>query len=237
MPQTLDIALTFDDGPHSAGSQNLTRRVMSDLDARGIRAAFFIQSHALDINDTPIRGSSENGREVLADMDGDGHLICTHTGVEAYNPHQRKYRHTQRETDGKLGEDLDNAQDLIEEETNQSAEFVRPPGGFYNDDVIARYTEHDLQFVYWDIDPERGAGKVKARILANIKSQIEDYLEGDDKTQMVVLLHDIQSSVAYHLLDYIQKIEEVVCLQGYTPNFHHTKSELKAILRNQHDAN
>lgn len=82
------------------------------MDARGIRAAFFIQSHALDRNGNPIRGSSTVGREVLANMDGDGHLICIHTGVEAHDPHQRKYRHLQREADGKLGGDLDNAQDL-----------------------------------------------------------------------------------------------------------------------------
>jgi hypothetical protein len=76
-----------------------------------------------------------------------------------------------------------------------------------------------------------------SRIKANIESQMESYLDGGDKRQMVVLFHDVQSVIAYNLVELIEKIEEVAEAEGYTPNFHLSKSEMEMTLRAQSDEN
>lgn len=243
MPGILRIALTFDDGPSSAtqASQNPTRRVMDALDSRGIRAAFFIQSHALDENNNPFRGSSEEGRRIIRDLHGDGHIIGIHTGMESQYAHSVVNYHPARLAVEKLYNDLTNARALIEDETGAlgEVEFVRPPGGVYTPGVIDKYSDLALQHVHWDIDPERGAAHIPSQIEANIDSQIRDYLDPDkgNREQMVVLLHDIQSAVAYNLIDFIDKIDSVVKEMGYTPNFHLTQEEMKMTLRAQSSQN
>ena len=76
-----------------------------------------------------------------------------------------------------------------------------------------------------------------SRIEANIESQMEAYLDGGDKRQMVVLFHDVQSVIAYNPGELIDKIEEVAEAEGYTPNFHLSKSEMEMTLRAQSDDN
>ena len=76
-----------------------------------------------------------------------------------------------------------------------------------------------------------------AGILANIESQMELYLADGDKTQIVVLLHDVQSVVAYNLVSFIDKIDEVARDMGYTPDFHPSDSETRMVLRSQSNEN
>ena len=76
-----------------------------------------------------------------------------------------------------------------------------------------------------------------AGILANIESQMELYLADGDKTQIVVLLHDVQSVVAYNVVSFIDKIDEVARDMGYTPDFHPSDSETRMVLRSQSNEN
>ena len=240
MPGRLKIVLTFDDGPSSGqqSSQNLTRNIMDTLDSRGIQGVFFIQSHALD-NDTPFRGSSDVGRAIIRDMQADGHIIGVHTGAEENNAHSWANNHVNRLAAGELYGDITRAQNLIEDETDDhgGVEFIRPPFGEINSGVIDQYSDLALQYVGWNIDPENNSGGTAAGILANIESQMELYLADGDKTQIVVLLHDVQSVVAYNLVSFIDKIDEVARDMGYTPDFHPSDSETRMVLRSQSNEN
>ena len=240
MPSRLKIVLTFDDGPSSGenSSQNLTRNIMKTLDSRGIQGVFFIQSHAL-YKDTPFRGSSDAGRAIIRDMHADGHIIGIHTGAEENDAHSWANNHVNRLAAGKLYGDIARAQNLIEGETGAYGivEFIRPPFGTINSNVIDQYSDLALQYVGWDIDPERNSGGTDTGILANIESQMMEYLRGGDKTQMVVLLHDVQRVVAYNLVSFIDKIDKVARDMGYTPDFHPSDSETRMVLRSQSGEN
>ena len=76
-----------------------------------------------------------------------------------------------------------------------------------------------------------------SRIKANIESQMEEYLDGGDKRQMVVLFHDVQSVIAYNLVELIDEIDRVARDEGYTPDFHLSKSAMKMTLRAQSGEN
>ena len=66
---------------------------------------------------------------------------------------------------------------------------------------------------------------------------MEEYLDGGDKRQMVVLFHDVQSATAYNPGELIDKIDQVARDEGHTPDFHLSKSALKMTLRAQSDEN
>ena len=66
---------------------------------------------------------------------------------------------------------------------------------------------------------------------------MEEYLDGGDKRQMVVLFHDVQSVIAYNPGELIDKIDQVARAEGYTPDFRLTETELKRTLRAQSDEN
>ena len=236
---SLRVALTFDDGPATGGSQNPTRRVLQALDSRGIRAAFFIQGHAKDSGNNYFRGNTEVGREIIADMHADGHIIGIHTGMDGKDAHHKKNNHIKRLAAGELYNDCVRCQNLIEEETGDygGVEFVRAPFGDTTDAVIDKYSDLSLQHVRWDIDPERGAGGSLSKIKANIASQMETYLGGTEKQQMVVLFHDVQSVIAYNLVELIDEIDDVATAEGYTADFHLSKSEMEMTLRAQSDEN
>ena len=232
--RSLEIVLTFDDGPASTtpSGENRTQDVMKELESRRIPGVFFVQTHA------PIRGGSADGRRIIGDIHNRGHLLGLHTTVAENNPHHPNFYHTKLQERGELRTSLQNGKDLIEQVTATEVEFVRPPAGVgANDsDVIQTYEDLDLELVMWDSDPERGARRNKERILANIKSQIDTYL-ANERTEMVVLLHDVQRVVADNLPSFIDKIEEVACDNGYEPVWELTAEEVKQVMRNQNNEN
>ena len=89
MPDKVEVVLTFDDGPDTGenSSQNRTRMVMNALDSRGIRGVFFIQSHAQDNNGSYYRGNTPTGRQIIADMIADSHIVGVHTGLDGKSAH------------------------------------------------------------------------------------------------------------------------------------------------------
>lgn len=208
---------------------------MQTLDSRGIRGTFFIQSHAKDRNNAYFRGNTEVGRGIIRDMHADGHIIGSHTGMDGKDAHAKKNNHPKRLEAGELYNDCVRCQNLIENETGAygEVEFVRAPYGEVNAGVIGKYSDLALQHVRWDIDPEYKAGGSLSKIKENIASQMDTYLGGNEKQQMVVLFHDIQSVVAYNLIEIIDKIGEVARAEGDTPDFHLSKEELKSTLRAQ----
>ena len=73
-------------------------------------------------------------------------------------------------------------------------------------------------------------------VQANIRTQIRDQLKAG-KRQLVVLFHDIQDRVAYHIESHIKEIERTIEREGFTPEMKLSKSRMKEILRAQSPKN
>ena len=243
MPGKVEVVLTFDDGPHTGGnsSQNKTQLVMDALDNRGIHGVFFIQSHAHSKEGKPFRGNTAIGRQIIKDMIADGHIVGPHTGLDGRGAHAWVNRHTNMNL-ADVRADMARAKKLIED-LGGTAEFVRPPFGLVNDKVIDIYTDLGLEYVHWDVAPEGhwdGKKTVFAQtaeeVQANIRRQIKDQLKAG-KRQIVVLFHDIQDRVAYHIKSHIEEIERAIKREEFTPDMYPSKSRMKEILRAQSPKN
>ena len=194
---------------------------------RNITGVFFVQTHAA------IRGGSRAGRGIIGETHERGHILAIHTTVVGNHPtlvkpdpHNRYFYHTAMKERGVLAESLQNGKDQIEGATATKdedgvvvkpgvvVEFVRPPAGVYNTDVIQTYEDLNLEHVYWNIDPERGDDGTPGGLRDNIERQMKRYLpdmkknpNATPKEQMVALFHDVQGLVANHIGSYIGKIE------------------------------
>ncbi len=248
MSEKVEVVLTFDDGPDLGhrSSQSKTRMVMNALDSRGIRGVFFIQSHAQDNNGNYYRGNTPTGRQIIADMIADGHIVGVHTGLDGKGAHTWVNRHTNRHPID-LYDDLVRAKDLINDEGG-TAEFVRAPFGVTNKDVIDMYSALHLEYVHWDVAPEghwdgkktifaQTAEEVQVNIRRQIKNQLELIKLKKKKPQIVVLFHDIQDRVAYHIESHIEEIEKTIKRNGFTPDMHPSKRRMEEILRAQSSKN
>ncbi len=246
MPEKVEVVLTFDDGPTTKeeASQNPTEMVMKALDDKGITGVFFIQSHVRDKDGNKYRGSHPTGKRIIEDMIADKHIVGIHTGVDGKDAHELVNSHRNRHPKD-LEEDMKRARKLIED-AGGTAEFVRAPFGQVDKEAIEVYTKLGLEYVGWDLEPE--ARRVNGRavfaktgddVQTNIKEQLKNRLKGKEGKphQIVVLLHDIQGRVAYHIESHIKTIEETIKELGFTPDMHPSKPRMKQILRAQSPKN
>lgn len=119
------IALTFDDGPHPA----YTEEMLSVLEEAQVPATFFLLGQNIEGNE-----------EVVKDIAEKGHLIGNHTfhHVQITGlPKEQAY------------EEIDQTSRLIEELTGKGTEYVRPPFGTWNEGLESNL---DLIPVMWTID-------------------------------------------------------------------------------------
>lgn len=123
--QAPQIALTFDDGPHSV----YTPRLLDGLKERGIPATFFVLGENIEGNE-----------ELLERMNQEGHLIGNHTY------HHVKLDSLQHDT---AVEEIQKTSMLVEKITGQGTEFIRPPFGIWN-----KTLEYDVTMLpaLWNID-------------------------------------------------------------------------------------
>lgn len=141
------VALTFDDGPHSV----YTPILLDGLKERGIKATFFLM------------GKNIQGKEdIVKRMAEEGHLIGNHT-----------YSHVQlsRLPMEKAREEVEKTNEEIYEITGEYPVYLRPPYGDWKKDM-----EKSLEMlpIFWDIDPlDWGRGDT-AGIVSSIEGKIED---------------------------------------------------------------
>jgi len=127
----LRIALTFDDGPHPAH----TALILQELSKRRAVGTFFvIGSRAKDHPDL-LRQIVLQGSEI-------GNHTWTHSDLTRLSPEQ-------------ITAEIERTQALIEQVTGRRPALMRPPGGFYNRQVIEAA---GLPLVMWSIDPQDWRG-------------------------------------------------------------------------------
>ena len=123
--QPLQVALTFDDGPH----QTCTPALLDGLKQRGVKATFFLM------------GENIAGKEALVQrMQEEGHLIGNHS-----------YRHIQMTKEGaeQACAEIEQTEEIIRSITGSRPEYLRPPYGAWNGQLECRV---NLTPVLWNVD-------------------------------------------------------------------------------------
>lgn len=123
--QPLQVALTFDDGPH----QICTPALLDGLKQRGVKATFFLM------------GENIAGKEALVQrMQEEGHLIGNHS-----------YRHIQMTKEGaeQACAEIEQTEEIIRSITGSRPEYLRPPYGAWNEQLECRV---NLTTVLWNVD-------------------------------------------------------------------------------------
>jgi polysaccharide deacetylase family sporulation protein PdaB len=153
------VALTLDDGPH----YKTTPEVLAVLREKNVKATLFLL--ASNVIQHP---------ELVQQAVKEGHEIGTHA-----------YSHTLLTKLSKqmIAEELDKADGIISKLAPKPLLF-RPPGGAFNQAVLAAAHERGYTTVTWSVDPEDWksppVGEVVQRVLTNVKPG------------SIVLLHDGQ---------------------------------------------
>lgn len=134
MPPVIDkgsnervIALTFDD---YLGDK--VYPLLEVLESHDIKATFFIIGNSINEN-----------TELLGGIVSKGHQVANHTW-DHYNSHTL--------TEDEIRAQLISTQLFIEKHSGQRALFFRPPGGYYNDNIIRVASEVGLQTVLWSVN-------------------------------------------------------------------------------------
>jgi peptidoglycan/xylan/chitin deacetylase (PgdA/CDA1 family) len=132
------VALTFDDGPHPEH----TRRVLDVLEARGVRATFFVIGRKADAH-----------RDLVREIVRRGHGV----GVHGYE-HDRLFslRRTRR-----VRRDLERSVDALERITGVRPVLFRPPLGHTNPAIARVADELGLVLVGWSVSARDGTSGVR----------------------------------------------------------------------------
>ena len=128
-PKKKQIALTFDDGPHP----EFTLQILSILKKEEVKATFFVIGKMVDRHP-----------ELVVQEAAEGHEVANHT-----------YNHIRLPTltEHGIARELKEGAKAIERALGHSTKLYRPPGGEYDDDVIAVTKRLGLVMTLWTDDP------------------------------------------------------------------------------------
>ncbi|MDD3146715.1 MAG: polysaccharide deacetylase family protein [Candidatus Riflebacteria bacterium] len=162
------VVLTFDDGPHP----RTTPQILEILKRRNLRAIFFV----LGIQ-------AQKYPEIVKQIHEDGHLIGNHS---------YSHKNLAQLSEEKLREEICRTSRLIENITGKRPEFLRPPYGAMNRNVLRVANGEGMNIVLWTIDPKDWHSKNEVVVLRQIDRQLG--IERSDLRGGAILLHDIYPS-------------------------------------------
>lgn len=141
------IALTFDDGPHSI----YTRQLLEGLKERGAHVTFFL-----------IGDSIEGNEDILRQMKEDGHLIGNHS-----------LTHTQltKEKAALACEEINRTNQMIYEITGEMPAYIRPPFGSWSEELECMIP---MTVVLWDVDPLDWKVQNTKKVVRHILNHVDD---------------------------------------------------------------
>ena len=141
------VALTFDDGPNPA----TTNQALDTLSKYGIKATFFVLGKNVSGNE-----------EILKRMKADGHVIGNHSWS---HPVLSKLSLDEAK------KQITDTEDAITKVLGSSSKLMRPPYGAITDDIR---NSLDLNFIMWDVDSLDWKSKNEASILTEIQRQVRN---------------------------------------------------------------
>lgn len=123
------VALTFDDGPSGA----LTEQLLDGLRQRNARATFFLCGYRI-----------EQFPELMSRYLAEGHELGVHSTV-----------HTDltKLDAAQLHQDMGGTTTQIQQAVGVRPVLMRPPGGAYDEAVLREAREEGLSVVLWSVDP------------------------------------------------------------------------------------
>ncbi len=169
------VALTFDDGP----SAN-TDKILDVLESFDCKATFFVVGSRVSSYPSQIKREYELGCEI---------------GSHTFN-----HKYLTSLSSEEMQNELDRTNEAVSKVIGRGTTCVRPPGGFYNDDVKSRI---DIPIVMWSIDTEDWKTKNTQSVAQIATTGIQD---GD-----IILMHDLYSSTA----DAVEMIVPALISQGF----------------------
>lgn len=140
------IALSFDDGPHSV----YTPKLLDGLRKRGVHATFFLL------------GENVAGKEaIVKQMQEDGHLIGNHG-----------FTHVQmsKESVGTACEQIEMNNQQIEAITGVRPQYMRPPYGSWTEELECTT---NMDVVMWDLDPRDWKVQNTKKIVRYVVKHVE----------------------------------------------------------------
>ena len=194
------VALTFDDGPDPVATPAILK-LLKQYDAK---ASFFVVGNRVD--EYP---------EIVLQEFNEGHEIGNHT-----------YKHTYfnlKRNEQLLAEEITRTEDSIFALTGQRPILFRPPGGFYNNNLIDYTTSHGYLAVLWSWHQDTkdwarpGAWKIRDKVLRNLRS-------GD-----IILMHD-------HVENSLQTVEALKTILPELQKRGYRCITVSELLRHQHHA-
>lgn len=171
------VALTYDDGPNAES----TNRIVEALKKVNGKATFYIV------------GTRANGShlEAMKNAAKNGHEIANHTYAHGFLPKQTKEQRL---------EAIKKVNDIVFEATGQRVINFRPPGGLYDDTILAEIKSQNLAVSMWAIDTEDWKSKDPDKVTQHILDNVKD---GD-----IILLHDLFVTTATASEKFIPKLHE-----------------------------
>jgi len=163
------IALTFDDGPDPED----TPIILDLLRQYGVKATFFI-----------IGNKAERYPGLVKREADEGHELGNHT-----------YRHlyyNNKVSERLFKEELQKTQDAIYKASGQKPHLFRPPGGYYNENLVRIAKKEGFKIVMWSWHLNTndwntpGVAKITSTILNNARNGnivlFHDFVEGQTQT-------------------------------------------------------
>ena len=141
------VALTFDDGPNPA----TTNQALDTLSKYGIKATFFVLGKNVSGNE-----------EILKRMKSDGHVIGNHSWS---HPVLSKLSLDEAK------KQITDTEDALTKVLSSSSKLMRPPYGAITDDIRNGL---DLSFIMWDVDSLDWKNKNEASILTEIQREVKN---------------------------------------------------------------
>ena len=148
-PDSMKIALTFDDGPHPYK----TNEVLDLLAQYGIRATFFVVGENVSYYPEPLR------RAVAL-----GHEIGNHT-----------YHHAllSKECEKNTLEEIEKTEEIIFKTAGYRTKLFRPPEGAYNECALNAIQSKDYRVILWTVDTRdwenTSADKMVQTVMTNVR--------------------------------------------------------------------
>ena len=169
------VALTFDDGP----SGRCTQCLLDGLAEREVHATFFLCGYRVQENP-----------ELAAQIAREGHEIGSHSDRHEF------FTNMQAEA---VCADLRAAAEKLTAATGTAPRLLRPPGGLYDLDVLARSICADSPVILWSIDPEDWRDRPTETVVQFVTKRAKS---GD-----IILLHDMHASSVAAALRIIDTLE------------------------------
>jgi polysaccharide deacetylase family sporulation protein PdaB len=148
-PDSMKIALTFDDGPHPYK----TNVILDLLEQYGVRATFFVVGENVSYYPEPLK------RAIAL-----GHEIGNHT-----------YHHTPLSSscEKTVAEEIEKTEEIIFQTTGYRTTLFRPPEGSYNQCALNVAKSKNYRVILWTVDTRDWENPVADTIVSNVTANVK----------------------------------------------------------------